>query len=108
MLFERLLDIILELVIRRSERRIHVDGDYFLGVGRQCVRDIFERDKRSDLHKESSEQQGRGARPATDAACNPGVRAGVVLRLNGGHFLQDTVRFREGAQAGRARLEAFA
>jgi len=55
MFFERRLDVLLEVLICGGQRRVHINIDHLLLVGRQCFGNVFERDERGELHQESPE-----------------------------------------------------
>ena len=58
MFFERCLDILLEALVSSSQNRIHLDVDHLLFIGRERIRNIFERNKSAEFHEEPAEEQG--------------------------------------------------
>src|SRR5260370_17336259 len=89
---ERSLNVLLDLFVSLFELRVESDFDDSFFVGRQIVRDVFERDEDGRTHQELAEQKrGRAGSLGKMEVAPCCVVAGVVGKRYFLYLLEDSI-----------------
>src|SRR5258707_10043927 len=107
MLLQRVFRVLFKFLVGFLQWRVHLHADDLCAVGRRCLGNVFERNERSQTHKEATKKEGGGSWSAANAFRYARLGARIVLGLNYGDLFEQPVGFRERAHAGFTILKPF-
>src|SRR5260370_14830421 len=105
MLRQRVLHVLFKLLGGFLQWRVHLHADDLFAEGRRCLGNVFERNERSQTHKEATKKEGGGSWSAANAFRYARLGARIVLGLNYGDLFEQHVGFREHPHAGFPKLK---
>src|SRR5260370_18049869 len=107
MLRQRVLHVLFKLLGGFLQWRVHLHADDLFAEGRRCLGNVFERNERSQTHKEATKEEGGGSWSAANAFRYARLGARIVLGLNYGDLFEQPVSFREHPHAAFPKLKPF-
>src|SRR6266700_1489288 len=107
MLLQRVFHVLFEFLVGFLQWRVHLDADDLLPVGRQRLRNIFERYERPQAHQKTSKEQRRRPWAPANTFRYARLRASVILRLDYSDLFEQPVDFGERSHTGFPILEPF-